>query len=328
MILNGIFKSAILLILIGSEQSLKIFKFFSEIEKQHLLDAILEIQIVTEQDVNNLYHHFIELYHKNVNDINLDSKNYIKNLISNVYQKSNEKLYLENFIKKKLFFEKIHQLNDISSKLIYRLLKNENLNIISTILFFLDHHHTAEIISYFSNENQSEIICLISNFSGLKPSRINDFIKIIDLLLLNQYESYYQNINTKRVLNIINYLDKNRNMNTVDKIYRYNKNIRYKILYKIFSFQNVIYLTDISILTIVKNIDRNHLMIALYKADDTVKRKFFKNVSYLEDMMKQLEFDKDRYISNDVIFNSQNIIVTKIRKLLKKKKISMINVDS
>ncbi|QCI27061.1 FliG C-terminal domain-containing protein [Buchnera aphidicola] len=327
MIFNGADKSAILLMLLNSKEAIKIFKYFNKYEIKKIISSIININLVSQSDINTIFNEFILQYENISKYVLLDNNSYLNKIKSKILYNKNLDNFLNKISKKKIFLKKIKKLKHISDKNLYSLLKNEHSHVITSILFFLDSKTASNVISFFENQQQSKIIYLISKFSQLKEYEFSILIDIIDIILIKYKRISYNKKSLITAIDILNTNNFNNNHNIIDNIYKHDNKIGKKIFYKIFSFEDIVKLTDESIIFLIKNIDEYKILISLYHAKKSIKYKFFKHCPKLKDNIIILESDKDRYISYDNVINAKNFIVSKIRVLLKKKEISMMNLS-
>lgn len=323
MTLNGINKSAILLMLLGSEKTIEIFKYLNLYEIHKVIAATIDIDVVSQEDLNEIFNDFMKRYKFMKECVLLNRDLYIKKIKSKFLNKKKSEMFLKKILNRKKFFKKINELNEISDKNLFDLLKDEHPYILTSILFFLDSKHSANIISYFQYDQQSEIICLIANFSGLEDGKISSLIQVINIIL-----SKYKKLSWKRkslitAINILHTENFNKDRNIFNHILKYDSELGKEILYETLCFYDIVKFTDDSMIELMKHVDFNHITIALYHEKQEIKHKFFKHCIHLKENIKFLESDKNRYISYDIIQNSQKLIISMAKKLLKKKKISI-----
>ncbi|CAL4318284.1 hypothetical protein [Buchnera aphidicola] len=323
MILNGIRNSAILFMLIGIEETIKILNFFKTEDIQNIMTAMLSIDIVSQEKVYNILNQFIIEYNKISGAIYLDHDSYISSILLNHLNKKKIDTFSKTLLNKKKFFAKIKLLNYISAKDLFFLLKNESLYFITTILLFLEIKHTKNIISYFPDDKKSEIIYSMTNFQGLQESKIPDLIKVINFLLDEKKNLSFQKIGCKTAIELFHTMkEKSQNIIMMNVI-KFDKSIGEKFFLKTFTFEKSIYLTDTSILLLSSIFNIHYMILSLYYAHQLVKKKFFKNIPNLQEYVLNVE-NYNYPISNNIILTIRKKIVFKIQKLLLEKKISII----
>ncbi|CAL4042034.1 Flagellar motor switch protein FliG [Buchnera aphidicola (Takecallis arundicolens)] len=324
MILNSLNKSAILLMLIGSVETIKIFKYLKLYEIQKIITAVIDINLVSQEEISDILSEFLLKYKDMSKCVFLDHTLYIKNLKNKFLNKKKSENFLKTIFDKKKFFHKIQELHNIPEKKIFSLLKNEHSYIITSILFFLDKKYSANVISYFKHEQQSKLIHLIASFTDLDESKMSELSCVISMIL-----SEYKKISCRKkslvtAVNILNSLNFKKSRKIIYGIMQDNPDLGDQILCCTFSFADFEYFTDDSIMQLIKVIDQYQITIALYHVKKEIKCKFFKYCKNLEENLLILESDNERYISHEVVENAQKLIVLTAKRLLKNRKISIL----
>lgn len=324
MILNSLNKSAILLMLIGSIETIKIFKYLKVYEIKKIITAVIDINLVSQDEISDIVNEFLLKYKDMSKCVFLDHDLYIKNIKNKFLNKKKSENFLKKIFDKKNFFHKIQELHNIPEKKVFSLLKHEHPYIITSILFFLDTRYAANVISYFDHAEQSKLINLIASFTNLDESKVSELSYIISIILSEYKKKAWRKKSLVTAVNILNTLNFKISRKIIYGIMKDNPDLGDQILFCTLSFSDFEYFTDDSIMKLIKVIDQHQITIALYHAKKEIKCKFFKYCKHLEETLMILESDNERYISHEVVQNAQKLIVLTAKRLLKNRKISIL----
>jgi flagellar motor switch protein FliG len=156
---------------------------------------------------------------------------------------------------------------------------NEHPQTIALILAHMDPTSAAETLSYFPDELRAEVLIRMSNLGDISPQ----IIKKVSAILETKLESltgYKVEIGGVRfVAEIFNRLGQKAAKETLKYIEQINAELAENIKEKMFTFEDIIKLDNNAIREILKEADKQTLMIALKGAPEELKQKFLSNMS-------------------------------------------------
>jgi flagellar motor switch protein FliG len=271
-------KIAILLIQLGEDLTAQIFSYMS-------VDVITEISkyIATAKTIDKgvaaaVLEEFYAIFQSN-QYIATGGFEYAKEILYKALGPEEAKKVLEKLAKSLQnektfgFLQKVkpHQLADF--------IVNEHPQTIALILAHLDPTSAAETLSYFPDELRAEVLIRMSNLGDISPQ----IIKKVSAILETKLESltgYKVEIGGVRfVAEIFNRLGQKAAKETLKYIEQINTQLAEEIKEKMFTFEDIIKLDNNAIREILKEVDKQTLMIALKGAPEELKEKFLSNMS-------------------------------------------------
>lgn len=314
--LNGVKKSAILLMSIGVDQASEILKHLTPFEVQELVISMLDCNQVPDSILNIVLSECHHLFIKNNSVISNNSTDYINDVLTKCLgnQKGNE------LLNKVLEFQKIKNciktLNSMPSEKVAHLLDQQHPQVITSIVVNLEKKHAAKIISHFNEEKCSEIILRMVDFNGIKESNLSDLNNIIDNFLQEKNNLFSDKGGIKCVAKILHSMKIEYEKNILKKISLHNKNISCQIIKEMFLFKNIIHLDDTVISCLIENLDQEKLYIALQGTDLMIREKFFKNMNQERAKELSIHLEKKSYISKKAVQNEQKLVLMMAKNII------------
>lgn len=326
MILNGTEKSALLLMAIGAEQAGEVLKNLTPFEVKELITSMVNIKRISTKKLHEILLECYDIAIKNNTFNNNNSDEYLFKMLTEALGEKTGNAILQEALEVRNAKISIQALNYMDPKQIARLLKNEHLQIVTTILVFLNHHQSAQIISFFDNEKRAEIILKITEFHGIEESILIELNKVIKNLLNNKQLILSDKGGIKTAVKILNSMKINEEKEIIKQISIFSKKVAKSIVNEIFLFENIVDVDDKYIKILIENLEKEKLYIALINTSSAIKEKFFKNMSEKESKILALKLDKKSDISNNAIKNEQKLILIMIQNILKNGDISLENL--
>ncbi|QCI21966.1 flagellar motor switch protein FliG [Buchnera aphidicola] len=326
MILNGTEKSALLLMLIGSDQAGEVLKNLTPLEVQELVKSMVNIKNISTKKLNEILCECYDIaVQNNALNSNFNDK-YISDMLLKALGEKKGNSLLQETLEIRNAKSSIRSLNDMKPEQLAFLLSNEHLQIITTILIYLNKNQSAQVLSFFNDKKRAEIISRITEFHGIEESCLLELNRVINNLIQNKKLIFTEKGGIKTAVNILSSMKKIDEKNTIKNIRLFNQNLASNILKEIFSFKNIVDLDDKYIQIVIQNIEREKLYVALQNTDSIIKEKFFKNMSNVESNQLSLRLEKKSYISNSSIQNEQKLILIMVRNIIDNGNISLKNL--
>ncbi|BBI01075.1 flagellar motor switch protein [Buchnera aphidicola (Nipponaphis monzeni)] len=321
--LNGLKKSAQLLMLIGNQKSIEVIKQLHTTEIEKIIYAITNIKKISSEDIQIIYSEY-KLLFKKIYLENINNNDYCLPLLQKALGEKKTEYILKNIHQKKNLEKHICMLNKTSSKEIANLLSKEHPQFAALLLMHLNLTKSAEILSLLENKKCAHIILRIASSKKLSKYTNDIFSKIINLILLkkNTIANNFSGISYAK--NLLSILNKNIKTKIINNIIETNKNLSKKILNQVFLFEDIIKLSNKDIKCIFQEIDTESLFLSMYNMSQDFKKKILKNLSAnkLNNFYNFIKNKTFSEVSSRMIQNKQNFIMKIIKLLVQQKKIT------
>lgn len=326
MILNGMEKSALLLMSIGADQAAEILKNLTPFEVQELTTCMVNIKQFSSQKLNQVLCECYDLATRN-NAFNYNNgDNYLVDMLTKALGEKEGNTLLKEALEIRNTKICIKTLNQMKSEKLAIFLDKEHPQIVAIILMYLDKNQSAKILSFLSEEKRAEIILRITEFNGIEESSLIELTKVINNLLKSKTLILSDKCGVKTAVGILNSMQVQCEKNTIKKISTLDRALADKIIKEIFLFNNIVDLDDKYIKLVIRNIEEEKLYIALHNTDANIREKFFKNMSKNDANKLYLNLEKESYISDISIQNEQKLILIMIRNIIENGNISLKNL--
>ena len=276
--LNGIQKSALLLIALNVETASQVFKYLEPSDVESISAEISKVKNIPSQVVEQV----IDDYHDLVT-----AREYVLeggiDFAQQVLEKSfglSKAMEVIGKVKNLTTLHGFDVLKKADSTQLVNFLSKEHPQTIALILSHLNPDQTAEALVELSEELRTEVVYRIATLGKISPQTLTQIEKVVDELAgfsINQ--TMGQLGGTKSVANILNRINISMNKEIISSIEDKDEDVGLEIKWLMFLFDDIIHLQDRDVQRILKEIDRKDLALSLKVVDDRVQEKIFSNMS-------------------------------------------------
>ena len=276
--LNGIQKSALLLIALNVETASQVFKYLEPSDVESISAEISKVKNIPSQVVEQV----IDDYHDLVT-----AREYVLeggiDFAQQVLEKSfglSKAMEVIDKVKNLTTLHGFDVLKKADSTQLVNFLSKEHPQTIALILSHLNPDQTAQALVELSEELRTEVVYRIATLGKISPQTLTQIEKVVDELAgfsINQ--TMGQLGGTKSVANILNRINISMNKEIISSIEDKDEDVGLEIKRLMFLFDDIIHLQDRDVQRILKEIDRKDLALSLKVVDDRVQEKIFSNMS-------------------------------------------------
>jgi len=279
--LSGPQKAAIFLYSLGEELASSIVKQLDEIEIKKLGSSISKITTISPNVMDTIFSEFYELATTSI-PVPI-GKNGGNQFIAKVLSKAVEKEKAQNIINEIQEEERLDFFKDIrrlDPKTIANFLRNEHPQTIAIVLTHLDSVQASSIIEELPEALQSEVIYRIAELEDIPPGIIEEIDQALkaEVSTIKNYRGQRRG-GVQMVAEILNQMDSARENTILSEIEGLKQGLAEEIRKLMFVFEDLIQVDDKSLMTILKEINNETLMLAMKTASEELKEKIFRNMS-------------------------------------------------
>ena len=312
--LDGIQKSAILLITLGPEMSSKIFKHLKEDEIEQLTLEIANTSSISPQTKEDVLNEFYEVclaqqyiteggigYAKELLETSLGpdkAKDVIGKLTASLQVRPFE------FIRK----------TDPSQLLNF--IQDEHPQTIALILSYLPAGQSSVIIAALPPEKQADVAKRIATMDRTSPDVIKEVEGVLERKLSTLVNQDYTIVGgVDAIVEILNAVDRGTERHILETLEIEDPELADEIRRKMFVFEDILSLDDRSIQRVLRDVDNKELAVALKSANEEVQSAIFRNLSQRLAAMIREEMDFMGPVRLKDVEEAQQKIVNIVRKL-------------
>ena len=206
-------------------------------------------------------------------------------------------------------------------------IQQEHPQTIALIIAHMEPNLAAETLSYFEDDLRADITLRMANLGDISPTIIKRISAILEKKL-ESLTSYKVEVGGPRaVAEVLNKLSQKASKDTIEKLEKEDLELANTIKELMFTFEDIIKLDKNAIREILKELDKNNLMIALKGATDELKKKFLENMSQraAEAFEEELQFLGPVKVKD--VEEAQRKIVDEIQKMVELGKIQVGDAD-
>lgn len=275
---SGAQKAAAVIIAMGTESASQIYKFLKEDEVEQLTYEIARMNQLDSEEIEGILSDFYQLCltQKVITEGGVE---YARNVLEKAYGAQMATSLLDR-VTKSLRTKDFEFLRKADYKNLLTIIQNEHPQTIALILSYASSDQAATVISELPKEKQVDVVQRIATMDRTSP----DVIKIVE----NNLAAKFSNIlsidftefgGVNYVADIMNNMDRGNEKYIFDELNRRDAELSEDIRKKMFVFEDITSMDDMSIQRFLRDVDSKDLVFALKGANQEVADVIFKNMS-------------------------------------------------
>ncbi len=274
---EGLEKSAMLLLTLGSDESAEVLKFLGPREVQKLGTAMATLRSVPRDRIERVLDEFREHTAKGA-PLAVDEE-----MIRSMLTKALGDDRAANLIGRILQggdTAGIESLKWMDAPTVADLIKNEHPQIIATILVHLEYDHAGEILKHFPDRLRNDVLLRIATLDGVQPTALRELNEALTRMMAGAASIKKAAMGgIRHAAEILNFVGTGAETAIMDNVREYDPELAQKILDEMFVFENLIDVDDRGIQLLLREIQSDSLIVALKGASPELREKIFKNMS-------------------------------------------------
>lgn len=307
-------KAAAVIIAMGAENASQVYKYMREDEVEELTYEIARLYRLEAEDLEQILSDFygLCLTQKVITEGGLD---YAKNVLEKAFGNQTAANLLDR-VTRSLRTKAFEFVRKADYKNLLAIIQNEHPQTIALILSYARSDQASTVISELPKEKRIDVVERIARMDRTSP----DIIKNVERVLERKFDSvvsidYTEIGGVNYIADILNQVDRGTEKYIFDELTRRDPKLADDIRKRMFVFEDITSLDNISIQRFIRDVDSKDIVIALKGANPEVAEAFFANMS--QRMGETIKSDME-YLHNVRIRDvdeAQQRIVAIIRKL-------------
>ena len=276
--MNGVRKSAILLLSLDQDQAAEILK---RLPGEAVEEVSREIASLGEVNMTNRREVFGEFYNQALANSYLSEGGleYAKALLKKSLSEADADRVIKQ-VTQQVATTPFAFLQKAESENLLTFIQDEHPQTIALIVCHLGHHKAAEILGGLPLQKQLEVIKRVANMEQTNPEVIREVEKGLESRLSSMLmQSMEKTGGIPTVAEILNLADRSTEKAIMEGLESEDPDLVEQIRRLMFVFEDIKMVDDKGIQTLMKEIDNDELGLALRTASDALKEKIFKNMS-------------------------------------------------
>jgi len=307
-------KAAILMITIGKEYAVKIYKYLSEDEIEQLTLGITSIHRVEPEVKDAVLNEFAQvcMAQKYISEGGIDYARGVLEKAIGAERADEMVLRLSSSLRVKPF----DFIRRSDSTQVLNFIQNEHPQIIALVLSYIDPKSAAQMLSALPIEDQVSVIARIANMGITSPEYIKETERILEKKLSSlSIGDQAAAGGVDGLVKILNSVDRGTEKHLLEALGESDAELVDEIRKRMFVFEDIVKLDSHSVQRVLKEIDNRDLAIALKGTSIEVSKIIFANISKrLQEMIRE-DMDLMGPVRIRDVDESQQKIVSIIRQL-------------
>jgi flagellar motor switch protein FliG len=276
--LSGPEKAAVLLRSIGEADAAEVLKHMNPKEVQKIGQTMATLTNVNREEVEIVINDFSTIVEQETG-LGIGSHDYVRKMLVGALGEDRAGSLLDRILSGSNT-NGLEQLKWMDPRGIYEVIRLEHPQIISIVCSFLEADQAAQVLSFFPERDQANVLQRIATLDGIQPAALTELNDILEKQFSGANASQTTMVGgLKTAADILNFVDGTSEAAIMEKIKETEPDLGQNIEDLMFVFDNLIDVDDRGIQTLMREIQTDQLQLALKGADEALKEKFLNNMS-------------------------------------------------
>ncbi len=311
---DGINRAAVLLMSMGEEAAVEVFKFLGPKEVQKLGQEMAKITTIGRDRIEAVCRDFLTEAESQAG-MSTDSDEYLRSVLTKALGNEKAGALIDRIltVNDNAGIESLKWMDAMS---VAELIKNEHPQIIATILVHLDPDQASDILRNFTERSRNDVMLRIATLEGVQPTALRDLNDVLSQLLSGGDRVKKGSLGGVDVAaEILNFMGGQFEASITEFIKETDAELAQKIQDKMFVFENLLDLDDRSIQLLLREVQSETLVVALKGTSEPLKEKIFKNMSSRASEMLREDLESKGPVRLSEVESEQKEILKVVRRL-------------
>jgi len=277
MSMTGTEKSAILLMTLGEDRAVEVFKHLSAREVQLLSTSMASMRQTSQQELLEVLQEF-EDESEQYAALSINAPDFLRSVLIKALGEERASSLLEDILETREATTGMDTLNFMEPVIAADLIRDEHPQIIATILVHLRRSQAADILALFDEKMRNDVMLRIATFGGVQPAALAELTEVLNSLLDGQNLKRSKMGGVRTAAEIINLLKTQQEESVISAVQDFDHELAQKIIDEMFLFENLVDVDDRSIQRLLQEVESESLLISLKNAAEPLREKFLKNM--------------------------------------------------
>ncbi len=307
-------QAAAVIISLGAESASNVYKYLNDDEIEQLTVEITSLKKITPEETESVLNSFYQmcLTQKVIAEGGME---YAKNVLEKAFGAQQATVLLEratNSIRMKAF----EFIRKVDYKNLMAVIQNEHPQTIALVLSYATTDQASTIISELPRDKQIDVVERIAKMESASP----EVIRLVEKNLETKFSSivsvdFTEIGGVNYIADVMNHMDRSNEKYIFDELAKKDEALSDEIRKRMFVFEDITILDDMSIQRFLRDVDGKDLVLAIKGSNQEVSNLIFKNMSQrqAETIKGDLEYTHNVRLRD--VEEAQQRIVAIIRRL-------------
>lgn len=276
---SGVDRAAILLLALGEQEAAQVLKHLGAKDVQRVGAAMAALSSVSREEVSGVLTTFSSSVEQQTS-FGVGTDDYIRKVLNEALGADKAGGVIDRILHGRSS-RGLEALKWMEAKAVGEMLRTEHPQIIAIVLSYLDADQAAEILTALPSLMRADILMRIATLDGVHPSALNE----LDEVLEKQFSGNGGSQNAsgfggpKAAAEILNLIGGANEAPIMEQIVKVDAALGQTLQDLMFVFEDLGEVDDRGMQALLREVPGDKLIIALKAVDETLKQKFFKNMS-------------------------------------------------
>ena len=307
-------KAAVMLLSLGKQLASDVLQHLNEQEVKRISRAFMAVNEVDRETQFTVTKEFLAMM-KASETLLVDGREFAKDVIGTAFGEQAGEGLLEYISGSRK--EPISQIiSDVPEKILNSFIAAEHPQTISFLLTKMNPDQAAAILQKMSEETQTDILIRVAHLNNVKADVLDEVREVLRSQLKGGGLSEEEEVSgPKSAANILNFVERTNEERILTEIEEMYPDLADQIRNLMFTFEDLRKIDDRGIQTVLKEVPRDQLVLALKTASDELKDLLFRNVSQRAAAMIQEDLSSLGPVKLKDVEKAQQGIVDTVRRL-------------
>ncbi|MBR9973127.1 flagellar motor switch protein FliG [Magnetospirillum sulfuroxidans] len=310
--LTGPQKAGIMMLSLGEEHSVKLFSMMGDDEIKELSQVMASLGTVSASIVERLFVEFA------------DQLSSTGSLVGSV--DTTERLLMKSLPKDRVqqILEEIRgpagrtmwdKLGNVNEAVLANYLKNEYPQTVAVVVAKIKPDHAARVLSILPENFAMEVVMRMLRMEAVQKEVLDGVEKTLRTEFMTNLARTQRRDAHEMMADIFNNLDRNAENRFMSALEERNRESAEKIKALMFTFEDLVRLDAAGVQTLLRQVEKDKLALALKGASDAIKDLFFKNMSERAGKMLREDMEAQGPVRLRDVDQAQSLIVVMAKEL-------------
>lgn len=274
--MSGPEKAAAFMLAIGEEYGKPIWELLTEEEVRELSVVMSNLGQVNAQSIETLFNTFAQEV-TSVGSLN-GSFDSTERLLAKILPPEKVSTIMEE-IRGPAGRTMWDKLGNVNEMVLASYLKNEYPQTVAVVLNKIKPEHAARVLAVLPEDFSMEVVMRMLRMEAVQKDIIDKVEQTLRIEFMNNLARTSRRDSHETIAEIFNYLDRNTETRFLTALEDRNRESAERIRALMFTFEDLAKLDPGGVQTLLRNVDKGKLALALKGASDTLRDLFFSNMS-------------------------------------------------
>ena len=270
-------KAALTLLSLGKELAAQVMQHLNEQEVKRISRAFMAVSEVGRETQFSISQEFRRML-KAGDTMLVDGREFAKDVIASAFGDTAGEGLLEYITGTKK--EPISSIiAEVPEKILHGFIQAEHPQTVSFLMTKMNPDQAAAVLTHMQEEMQTDVLIRIANLNNVKADVVDEVREVLRSQLRSSDLQEEEIGGPKSAADILNFVDRNNEERIITEIEEMYPDLAEQIRNLMFTFEDCKKIDDKGIQTVLKEVPREQLVLALKTASEELRDLLFRNVS-------------------------------------------------